>query len=73
MLQEKDDLLNDNEEIPQLSEDPLLIFAVVSVAFPELFNASVKLLVTTVGLMLSATVTVAAAESLFPEASCTIK
>ena len=67
------DLLNDNDEIPQLSDDPLLIFAVVRVAFPELFKAKVKLVVKTVGLVTSVIVTVAAHESTLPEPSVTTK
>ena len=61
------------EEIPQLSDDPLSIWDAVIVAVPELLRATVMFLHDTVGLILSITVTVAADESLFPEASCAIK
>ena len=73
LAQVKEVLLNAYVAIPQLSVDPLLIWAGVIVAVPFAPNCTVIFCVNTVGLIVSCTVTVAFAVATFPLISVTVK
>ena len=69
--QEKSYWLNQIVSMLQLSVDPLLRLSAVIKVKPKESSATVKLVVTTVGPMLSSMVISAVVESMFPETSST--
>ena len=62
-----------NVAIPQASLEPLLICEAVILALPELFNCTVMFWVTTNGLTVSTTVTIAVPVLILPLLSVTVK